>query len=511
MNNNADIQLPPTPDPGLRVVAMRHSGLYREFFFRLAQLLKERHGSRVHLYCPRPEMVKDLHAQAPEGLFSSINFIEPAHPISLPSIEDEQAVIETARAYEHRYGRPYNLFAVTDRHFGRGFAPTGFHNPRSFQSENSDYTQYLEVYNQYFSYWENEFRSKKITLMLNPDWREASVARANGAQILMPSSIRHQNLHYWATDEFGNSDLIADAYSKAPETQADREIIEGPYVQGALRKRMYSYGRVGDLVKRLIRKTVISTRWRISGHSKAKLYLFTDEIKYLFRQWKTARQMQRNGMATIEDLEGKKFVYFPLQVDPETNFQGRSPEYFHQHAAIISIARELPAGHYLVIKEHFPALGLRPNNYYDQLRDLKNVILMDIRENGLEIIRRCSAVATINGSSGQEAAIMGVPVFAFGRHNLYNVLPHVYVVTDDAQLPGFFGEALAEDFDTAKARKAGAKFVLAMENISFDLEKFSHYAKNEFSNDALDAGYRRLQEALKTVTVKPNLPADQSL
>jgi|GEM_PF-648800 len=480
----------------LGAVAFRFSGLYRDFFVALARLLKERHGSRLHLYYPRPEMGGELRAQLPDDLFDTLNFVAPAHPPSFDPDPDAAAVVAAARQHEQRYQRPYSWFAIPDRHFGRGFAPTGYHHPRSIQSERSGYLGYLDTYSKYFDFWEREFESKQIGLLINGDWRESAVARAHGAAITTPCSARHLNFHYWATDEFADCSHIVEAFATEAPAERDYDIAEGPFVQMSLGAHMRGRARLSSLARRISRKLYAYSRWKLTGHSKGRLYLVTDELGYFIREWRAARQMQGRGMARLQDVQDQPFVYYPLQVDPETGFQGRSPEHFHQHAAIISIASALPAGVRLVVKEHFPGLGLRPDRFYDQLRDIKNLVLLDIRENGLEVIRRCAAVATVNGSSGQEAAVMGKPVISFGRHNLYNVLPHVFVVTDESQIGGYLAAALAPDFDRADAARQGARYIAALEKLSFDLEHFNHFATAGFSNLALEDAYQKLLQNL---------------
>ena len=74
-----------------------------------------------------------------------------------------------------------------------------------------------------------------------------------------------------------------------------------------------------------------------------------------------------SDLPSLEDLEGKRFIFFPLSTEPES-LQTLSPEYFYQLAFITSIARDLPVGVYLVVKEHSlpcrpPAKNfLRPNH-----------------------------------------------------------------------------------------------------------------------------------------------------
>lgn len=481
-----------------RVVAIRHSGLYRDFVFALAQLIKERHGSEIHLYCAYPEMVATLKRDAPQGVFSSIKAIEFAHESYFDSDLDEDELLPRARRLEERYQRSMNWFSVLDRHFGRGFAPSGFNFPRSIQSETTDHLQVVDTYCSYFDSWEREFSEKGITLMINVDWREGAVARANGVPMRTPTSSRHLNFHYWATDEFGYSNDIAEAYENASSDGIDYDFSSGPYVQMMLGKTMRQYDSFLHFVSAVALKLKTHAYYKYRKHSKGQLYYLSSELRFLTNRWIDARKIARGPATSLKELEGKDFVFFPLQVDPELGFQGRSPEFFFLHTAIVLIARDLPAGVTLAVKEHFPALGYRPKQFYDQIRELKNVVMLDIAESGVEVVRRCRAVATINGSAGQEAAVLGKPVVSFGRHNLYNVLPHVHTVTDMAQVSDFLRRSLSHEFDGEVAAREGRRFVEALTAISFDLQDFSHSDRSGFSETSIELAYDRLCTSLSS-------------
>jgi hypothetical protein len=480
-----------------RVVAIRHGGLYREFFFALAKTLKERYGSEIHFYCARPEMVASLSKDAPEGIISSIQAIEFAHPTSFNDRIDEESVLARAHRYEKRYGRSMNWFAVLDRHFGRGFAPAGFHFPKSLQSETTNHLQVVETYCGCFDFWEQEFDSKGITLMINGDWREGAVARAHGVPLRCPTSARYQNYHYWTTDEFAGAAQFPEIFAAASEDGLDFDLADGPQVQFALRKTMQKYGSLASLTASVAGKIKSAAYYRYKNHSKSRLYYVSSELRFFLRRWQTARKMKRLATVKLENLTGKDFVFFPLQVDPEIGFQGRSPEFFFLHTAIVAMARDLPAGMLLAVKEHFPALGYRPEIFYEQIRELKNVVMLDITESGIEVVRRCRAVATVNGSAGQEAAMMGKPVISFGRHNLYNLLPHVHVITDLGRLSESLRQALGEDFDHDTAGREGKRFAEAIRELSFDLQKFSHFNKTGFDNTALETALEKLRDSLR--------------
>ena len=108
--------------------------------------------------------------------------------------------------------------------------------------------------------------------------------------------------------------------------------------------------------------------------------------------------------------------------------------FFFQLSAINLIARDLPANYRLVVKEHLLAIGRRPKNFYQQIADLKNVLIADCIEPGVEYIKNAKATACLAGTAGWEASINGKPVISFSKNNIYNFLDHVYEVKNYSNL-----------------------------------------------------------------------------
>ena len=57
-------------------------------------------------------------------------------------------------------------------------------------------------------------------------------------------------------------------------------------------------------------------------------------------------------------------------------------------------------------------------DFYRKIMDLRNVMMLDVRENSIEITRAAEGVVCITGTSGLKRHL-GKPVITFGRHNLY--------------------------------------------------------------------------------------------
>lgn len=127
----------------------------------------------------------------------------------------------------------------------------------------------------------------------------------------------------------------------------------------------------------------------------------------------------------VKDLpQDRRYVIYPLHKQPEASVDVTAPEFSNQLATIENIARSLPYNYYLLVKEHSHALGCRGRDFYQQLRKIKNVILIDPYENGYAVLERCDFVTTIASTMGYEAALLGKSVLTFSKV-FYGSLPNV--------------------------------------------------------------------------------------
>ena len=158
----------------------------------------------------------------------------------------------------------------------------------------------------------------------------------------------------------------------------------------------------------------------------------------------------------------------------------------------------------LAVKENSYAIARRPRDFYRQIAALKNVVLVDVNEDGIECVRRAGVVATITGTAGIEAAAMGKPVVSFAQHHPMAMLPHVKTITNDPDLPDILRAALSPDFDHAKAEADGQLFLRAVVDSSFDLGQFKIVRPGECAilPEWIENAVAGLE---KSLTIKPTL------
>jgi len=174
------------------------------------------------------------------------------------------------------------------------------------------------------------------------------------------------------------------------------------------------------------------------------------------------------GKNLVSDVDFEKpFVYFPLGVDPEANILLTAPFFTNQTELIRSIAKSLPVGYKLYVKEN-PAQNRREwrtISEYKEIIEIPNVILLHPSVSNETLLENSSLVMTIAGSSGFEAAFYEKPSIVFSDV-IYTMLPSVYRIKEIEKLPEIIRTWLPtkvnpEDLD---------RFLTILEKNTFDFD-----------------------------------------
>ena len=123
----------------------------------------------------------------------------------------------------------------------------------------------------------------------------------------------------------------------------------------------------------------------------------------------------------IDPDYSQPYIFFPLHYQPEQTTSPFGEYSVYQYLPIEMLARSLPAGWLIYVKEHYVTFspfhgGLKKRNreYYERLSKIPNVRLIKSEVQSAELIDHSQAVATIAGSPGYEALLRGKPTMAFG-------------------------------------------------------------------------------------------------
>jgi len=151
-------------------------------------------------------------------------------------------------------------------------------------------------------------------------------------------------------------------------------------------------------------------------------------------------------------LPNDKFIYFALHLQPERSTCPEGGVYVDQLLAAESLAKALPNGWKLVVKEHpsqfkrnrLNSFHARSKAYYDQLASHENIILVSLCVPSDELTLKAEAVATITGTVGWEAIGIGKPALIFGSP-WYSGCPGAFNVSGPESCESALKEALTMD------------------------------------------------------------------
>lgn len=130
----------------------------------------------------------------------------------------------------------------------------------------------------------------------------------------------------------------------------------------------------------------------------------------LRRAWRR-RWVERHMGSKTPDFP-KRSVFYAMQYQPEQSTLVGGIFYANQIATIENIAKCLPLGYTLIVKEHPRGRGARPIWQYKHLASIPNIEFCDA--DSKEILKRCDAVVTITSTIGLEAIALDKPAVVLG-------------------------------------------------------------------------------------------------
>lgn len=116
------------------------------------------------------------------------------------------------------------------------------------------------------------------------------------------------------------------------------------------------------------------------------------------------------------------YVYFPLHFEPERTTTPDGGDFHDHFVALIALRKFLPSSINIVVKEHPSQFFLadrgsrgRSPLFYNLIKNIKGVIFVGTQGDSIDLIKGSNFVATITGSVGVEAALMGKIALTFGN------------------------------------------------------------------------------------------------
>ena len=239
----------------------------------------------------------------------------------------------------------------------------------------------------------------------------------------------------------------------------EKEVIPPYMLTGAFRK------------KRPKIKDVIIALAKYFYHS-IKPFPKADYMRYYYRKLKLKeanfyfKYLRQRKYYSLPDFT-EKYYYFPLHFQPEASTLVAAPNYEKQLFAMDLLAKKIPIGAKLYIKEHFSILGHREMSFYMSLKKYPNVKLISPWENSHELIKKSEGVITLTGTAGWETVLYGKPVFVLGNV-FYKSFKFTNAIDNINELPDIIKDHKTKHISKDQYREELIKYVAAYINSSKD-------------------------------------------
>ena len=441
-------------------------------------VMRERYGTRFLIAVPNDNMADRYHAHLTDRdeLIRFPNFHEAA---DVSVAEDE--IYDLARDNEARYGVNYMRDIIQlDR---RWFTKLSSMAPNSIFGEMEPPTlaRMFDAINRTFVWSEELFEQHQIDLFLGwpltfQDACCTYVAQKRDILVTYPYPAKLEDRVFWASGAFTASFQHNEAFERVTEVEPfDVESLISPAVPVKLRhdkvSDLYTTRRIArdiaTLIYKDLRRIAADIRHRRKFWASRPINL-RRIITTKLRTWRFFHRYCRLCESDLDALARRPFVFYAFHQEPEFTVQGQAKDYNDQMAIVRQIAKSLPAGFNVVIKEHV-TLGFRNLSYYQELTAFPNVLMAHPDIPGPKLVGRSHAVASLRGTVTLEAALLGKPALVFVPGTEFSMLSNTRLVPSLAKLV----ECLAEIAKpvSAQMRKCyhddGARFRTAVKEMSF--------------------------------------------
>jgi hypothetical protein len=173
----------------------------------------------------------------------------------------------------------------------------------------------------------------------------------------------------------------------------------------------------------------------------ANTYSVSALVREAFRLRKNLWRLR--GFELIEEPIARPYAFFGLHMQPESSIDVFAHFYSNQLRVIELMARSLPPTHTLLVKLHKSDAANYSRKQLANMKRFPGVEIVSPYADTFELIRRADLVFTIQGTIGQEAALLGKPFILFGDSPT-KIFPSASTVGKTIDLPKLVRQKLAE-------------------------------------------------------------------
>ena len=430
-------------------------------YYAVLAEMKRRYGARIIVVCRTKEERPHLLSKGLADVVIAASEMASSHA-RLSAAE----IIEKARAAEQKYAINLHYALIEFRQYFTA-APNfpGGLKPRSYDG-------WLALILDQLAFYEALIERYGVTFVFHGKAAVFHAARACGVPAWRLEACLYEYRYLW-TNRYDPSfpDIVAayEAEPLPPRNEPAKAVLAPPAIYFEIRKAIQDAVRLDRVILGMAREVARHYYYRWRGYDKATVLDFDGLAwaRYLWGQRRAYRQLNRLASRGWADVRQLPYVFFPLSAEPELTLSFWSPEYFEQLSTIQQLAKELPVGNYLVVKEHMISIGNRPAEFYETIARMPNVILVDPAERGLDIGSTARAVAVVASTAGTEAALQGIPTLVFAKRTWLTAMGHVRAIERWDEIRSALAAALAQSAEAGvESRRQGLRMKRALDRVT---------------------------------------------
>lgn len=421
---------------------------------------------------------------------------------------------ERLRELEIRYGNLWR-FIIADRNLGHTFLTGTIFPDSELRRRAADLNVVMSCMDVLFGYFEEQFSRDRPDLVFfqvvasSPALIASAVCGRYEIPFLTLGKTKLDDRHHVASNALMQADPVIERYadpSLVVEDSTRARIVksrEEPFASdhfAADRKNFQQ--RHGGSFWDLVTTQAKSLGKALKPYDKPyppdprastpwETWLWETRVKWNYRQ------LVRSGIFDRQKVDGD-YLFLALSVTPEASTCVVAPNFADQLTVVSALARNLPAGWKLVVKDHLPMCGRRTRAFYDLATQYQNVLMVDPTLRSTELIRNARVTAVIASTSGWESMMMGRPVITFGpvwylATGMGVHCRNIEYLHDDI----FRAIALSESFSPEERERRCARMMQALFDGSFPWSYEMMW--KGFSDKELDARQEELERLAREV------------
>lgn len=168
--------------------------------------------------------------------------------------------------------------------------------------------------------------------------------------------------------------------------------------------------------KHFFRKKKILCKEQVAKYFDIYDFLEKKTIKSLGKYFQT-RIYKKASRQNVKNIDfTKKYVYFPLHLQPEMTTDVLGGKYVDQLLAIEKLRNMIPEGWYIYVKENpIQKEYMRGRYFFERLNLIPNVVFIDRSVDTYKLMESAQFVSTITGTAAWEAITGGKNALIFGK------------------------------------------------------------------------------------------------